>query len=197
VDFETLINETAQEGRAALFGSLPDMGHNHPADKFAPVGLDGVMKISSSTPSGAVSDSNLLEKSDFLLPGEETRDADGNLTLKGSSYATAYAAGLAALVVYTFRTLEVLGGGAESTSPDAELARDALLVAKKPVGMKRIFEAMAPVERSKDSAVGPFVQPSAVVLRAPEYPGHGKDIAKLRHIVNTLVTGAVKTEVFG
>ncbi|KAH6636432.1 peptidase S8/S53 domain-containing protein [Chaetomium tenue] len=196
-DFEALISETVQKERAALFGSLPDMGHNHPADKFAPVGLDGVMKISSSTPSGAVSESNLLEKSDFLLPGEETRDADGNLTLKGSSYATAYAAGLAALVLYTFRTLEVLGGGPGSTSADADLAREALLVAKKPNGMRRIFEAMALGERGKDSVVGPFVQPSAVVLRAPEHRVPGSDLAKLRDIVNTLVTRAVRTEVLG
>ncbi|KAI1464374.1 uncharacterized protein F4812DRAFT_209456 [Daldinia caldariorum] len=196
-EFEKLIKETVQDERAALFGSLPDMGHNHPADKFAPVGLDGVMKISSSTPSGAVSDSNRLEKSDFLLPGEETRDADGNLTLKGSSYATAYAAGLAALVLYTFRTLEVLGEREGNASPDARLARDALLVAKKPNGMRRIFEAMAPVKRGKDSIVGPFVQPSTDVLRPPKDKGPGENIVKLRHIVNTLVTGAVKTEVLG
>jgi hypothetical protein len=90
----------------------------------------------------------------------------------------------------------VLGSRRAAGTADVKLAREALQVARKPVGMKYIFEALTVGDPKKGSLVGPFVQPSQV-LRAPEYPQPDQDIATLRDIVNTLVTSKVKRELLG
>lgn len=185
IEFENLIEEAVDGHKAVLFGSLPDLGPNKDASSRSPVGLDGVIKISSATRAGAVVDDNLHQFSEFLLPGHDLENSRREL-VRGSSFATAYAAGLAALVLYSFRVLDAL------LYDDDDLARKALRVAKTPLGMKGIFDRLAPEtgreSGSVNSNIGRFIRPS-VALRVSETSSTSEDskVARLRDIVNNLV----------
>lgn len=192
-NFEGLVKMAVDGHNAVLFGSLPDLGALKDASTRSPVGLDNVIKISSATEAGNVVDDNVHQHSDFLLPGDDIENSLGE-TVRGSSFATAYAAGLAALVLYSFRVLDA------SLPVDDNLARTALRVAKSPKGMKGIFGKLAP-ETGRDRAgggsksnIGRFIRP-ANILRAPADPSMNS-VAHLRNIVNNLVPDELIREVF-
>ena len=153
-EFQTLIEDIVNYNKAILFGSLPDMGANVALHRFVPVGMPGVIKISSATLDGAVSVENIHTKSDFLLPGEGYRSSTGE-TLRGSSFATAYAAGLAALVLYTMKAYTLLRDDVNADDADKALA-----IASKGEGMQSIFRVLAQRGAEEKGESGLFVRPS-------------------------------------
>ncbi|OHF04298.1 hypothetical protein CORC01_00637 [Colletotrichum orchidophilum] len=194
-EFEKLVKEAVDSHKAVLFGSLPDLGPNKDASSRSPVGLNNVIKISSATRAGHVVDDNIHQFSEFLLPGHDIESSRREL-VRGSSFATAYAAGLAALVLYSFRVLDAF------TYDDVDdLARKALRVAKSPEGMKGIFERLAPEPGREaggiNSNIGRFVRPSSV-LYGPDTLNMSEEgkVARLRNIVNNLVPDSLIKRVF-
>ncbi|KAJ4385272.1 hypothetical protein N0V93_010333 [Gnomoniopsis smithogilvyi] len=192
-EFEKLVKEAVGSQKVILFGSLPDLGPTNVASSRSPVGLNGVIKISSSTRAGSVVEDNIHQFSDFLLPGHDIVNLQSEL-VRGSSFATAYAAGLAALILYSFRVLDAM-------LEDDNIARTALRVAKTPIGMKGIFDNLAPetgrAAGGGNSNIGRFVQPSGV-LRAPPaaLSALDKKVSHLRNIVNNLVPENLIRRVF-
>ena len=193
-EFERLVKMAVDGHKAVLFGSLPDLGPNKDASSRSPVGLDGVIKISSATRAGHVVDDNLHQLSQFLLPGRDIENSRHEL-VRGSSFATASAAGLAALLLNSFRVL------AAFRYDDDDLARKALRVAKSPAGMKGIFDRLAPETGREaggiNSNIGRFVRPS-VVLYAPDTLNMSEEgkVVRLRDIVNNLVPDSLIKRVF-
>ena len=106
--------------------------------KYVPVGSDKVIRIGSATMYGEEAKEIKFEDRDFLLPGEEYISSSGESD-KGSSYATAYAAGLAALVLYFLRAHEAL----EDNSYEKGKAKERLKQAASMVGMKKIFKVLS------------------------------------------------------
>lgn len=190
-EFEKLVKEIVDGRKAILFGSLPDLGPNKTAASRSPVGLDGVIKISSATKAGNVVEDNLHQHSDFLLPGDDIENSRGEL-VRGSSFATAYAAGLAALVLSSFRVLD------DSLDNEDDIARIALLVAKSPVGMKGIFDNLAPGTRRESGGasgnVGRFVRPSQVLYMRTSDDDPNPSF--LRDIANNLVPDTLIKRIF-
>ncbi|KAK0721196.1 hypothetical protein B0T21DRAFT_414384 [Apiosordaria backusii] len=151
--FEELANKIHATGRPILFGSLPDEGPTVNISSFAPVGLEGVIKISSATDGGAVSDANTLAQFDFLFPGEKIVISNHEIC-EGSSFATAYASGLAALVLYAFKTYNQLCDHIDNTDAAARLE-----AARTETGMRDIFQTLAKAQGGE----GRFVRPTLVI----------------------------------
>ncbi|KAK3385920.1 hypothetical protein B0H63DRAFT_544419 [Podospora didyma] len=188
IAFEKLVKGAVDGHKAVLFGSLPDLGPNADASSYSPVGLHGVIKISSATRSGDVASDNLHQRSDFLLPGDEIEDSNGE-SARGSSFATAYAAGLASLVLYPFRVLNL-------RDPESSHARKAPLVAKTSAGMKLVFGHLAPETGSARNNIGRFVRPFQK-LSPKGHKGTGEDsLRRLSEIVHDLVSDEDIQEVF-
>lgn len=179
--FEELVKRIADAKKPILFGSLPDLGPNFDLHSFVPAGLEGVIKISSATVSGEVSAENIHTNSDFLLPGEEYQSNTGKI-VRGSSFATAYAAGLAALVLYALGSYNSL-----RDEIDAEEASKALSVAQRIDGMKSIFRVLGQGDTLANEKRGPFLRPVLTFRRpyANDATGEKRD---LRQIVHELVT---------
>ncbi|KAK0715405.1 hypothetical protein B0H67DRAFT_537788 [Lasiosphaeris hirsuta] len=190
-EFESKVRDVIKNDKAVLFGSLPDLGVIQPSQRFSPIGLEGVIKISPAKKSGAVSDENLHQKSDFLFPGENKTNMLGK-EVRGSSFATASAAGLAALVIYTIKALAV---APRRTKSDIDTANNALYIAKNWQGLKRIFEIMSMGKSKEDSKVGPFVRPSqTLVISSADIEDDDTVLGALRRIVGDLVPGHVKRD---
>jgi len=100
-------------------------------------GKPGVIKISSATLSGAVSAEKIHTKSTFLLSGKGYESSAGGM-LRRSSFATAYAAGLAALVLYTMKAYTLLRDDVNTDD-----AGKALTIASKGDEMQTIFRVLA------------------------------------------------------
>jgi hypothetical protein len=183
--FQHLVEKIVNENKAILFGSLPDMGPNHELHRFVPVGMRGVIKISSATLSGDVSAENVHTNSDFLLPGEGYQDSKGK-TLRGSSFATAYAAGLAALVLYTLKAYAVL-----RHDVDADDADKALTIGSKGEGMQTIFRILAQKGPNDKREMGLFVRPSLTFGNTFRDSSEGEK-QDLRTIVADMVPTSVK-----
>lgn len=139
-----------------LFGSLPDRGPGENTLGFAPVGLDGVIKIGSATPHGESVAENLFANPDFLLPGESP-DAQSGISHRGSSYATAYASGLAALALYVVETHHQL-----AQLKKGDHLYKALDKAKSYDGIKVMFNRLSGHPPSAKVERGAFVQPYEV-----------------------------------
>lgn len=101
-EFVKLIETAVNSKKVILFGSLPDMGPAAETSQYAPVGCSGVIKIGSATIYGQRLEQNRYANPDFLLPGEELMTPAGEV-VSGCSFSTAYASGLAALVLYCLR----------------------------------------------------------------------------------------------
>ncbi|WQF82580.1 Putative peptidase S8/S53 domain-containing protein [Colletotrichum destructivum] len=150
--FEDLVKKAALEKNIIIFGSLPDQA-NVKTQAFAPVGLDEVIKIGAATIYGEGSRQNLYAGPDFLLPGENLPSSTGGL-VSGSSYATAYASGLAAIVLYCIKAFEAIGEYDE----DEDILK-AWSLAKKRDGMKAIFKTLSGKSPEYHSDSGLFVRP--------------------------------------
>lgn len=192
IEFKNLVKEAVDGHKAVLFGSLPDLGPIKDASSHSPVGLDGVIKISSATRAGSVVEDNIHQFCDFLLPGQDIENSRGEL-VQGSSYSTAYAAGLAALVLYSFRVLDGL-------LDEDDLAQKALRVAKSPKGMKGIFQRLAPKTEMEaggiNNSAGHFVRPFYLLHAPDSSKGGSGELQHLRDTVNNLVPKALMQQVF-
>ncbi|POS69591.1 hypothetical protein DHEL01_v212015 [Diaporthe helianthi] len=186
-EFEQLIHTIAKENKAILFGSLPDMGPNTELHRFVPVGMDGVIKISSATLSGAVSAENTHTKSNFILPGEGYESLTTGEKLRGSSFATAYAAGLAAMVLYTLKAYHSM----LKDDQDAEDAEKALAIGSKGDGMRMIFRILAQKGPEDNNETGLFVRPFLTFGDSFMSNTEGQKLS-LRKVVADIVPTSVK-----
>lgn len=110
------------------------------------IGLPGVIRTASATKYGEMSGANLFSEPDFLLPGVEIR-APGGKEVGGSSFSTAYVAGLATVMLCFLRAhLELRG---------EKLERQRRLEFTKSMdGMKTIFKLLGGKDAS-DRTEGP------------------------------------------
>lgn len=149
-EFRNLIWEAARKN-IILFASLPDKALED-TSQFAPVSLEGVIRIGSATVFGESCKENKYAQPDFLLPGEGIILSTGEMA-KGSSFSTAYASGLAASLLYCLKAHRVLFQPGEENP-----YHKALRIAKTAKGMKGIFKRLgSSTSRSSDEAT--FVQP--------------------------------------
>ncbi|OOO06344.1 peptidase S8 and S53 subtilisin kexin sedolisin [Aspergillus oryzae] len=157
--FSDLITKNSK--KVIFSGSLMDKGPEAEVKDYAPVGIDGVIKIGSATLYGQQAERNLYAQTDFLLPGEDVQMRNGNKA-SGSSFSTAYAAGLAALVLSCLRAHMGMNDPepytSDSKDPEEERARH-LFQAKSSDGMKSIFEVLSQ-RPSNDKCA--FITPSRI-----------------------------------
>ncbi|KAF2010508.1 hypothetical protein BU24DRAFT_496494 [Aaosphaeria arxii CBS 175.79] len=187
--------KTISEGRdAVIFASLPDKGANANILEYLPVGHEksGVIKIGSTNRFGAEAPENILAKRDFLLPGEEIEISPGEKEY-GSSYATAFAAGLAALMLYCLKVHQALEEDYnDRKSPLAlNLSNEDLVKRVKEArtleGMKSILKVLS--VKSATAQIpdkGFFLRPS-VVLGKRFGDNDGQQISKLREICSKIL----------
>ncbi|GLA44484.1 hypothetical protein AnigIFM63309_003392 [Aspergillus niger] len=124
------------------------------------IGLDNVIKICSATDYGAITQENLHTRPDFLLPGENVEGVwNGVPTVRGSSFATAYAAGLAALVLYTLQVNKIFSE--EDAEDDFEEPKLALEIVKRHQGMRKVFRILAKKDAEDITARNCFVRPNS------------------------------------
>lgn len=158
-DFVDLIKTAVSSKTVILFGSLPDKGTDAETSQYAPVGLSGVIKIGSATIHGQKSPENRFADPDFLLPGEELTTPEGE-KVRGSSFSTAYASGLAALILCCLRAhLELknpyITNGALDPDDDDKTKR--LKKAMTVEGMKTIFKVLSHDEIKGRVFVRPYI----------------------------------------
>lgn len=178
-EFEDLVGETLRNNTAILFGSHPDQGPNIELSRYAPVSLPGIIKICSATVYGAISQENTLARADFLLPGEEIpMPGVWENTVKGSSFATAYSAGLAALVLYSLKANQLC----LEDDIDLEEAKLTLDIVKRHQGMRKVFRILAGRDSEDTGASNCFVRPNS------QLKGHDADDLKdqKKHLIKTV-----------
>ena len=135
-DFEKAILK-AHEKHIVLFGSLTDEAPEQNAATFLPVNNEVVIKIGSATKYGSASEKNLKGHADYIFPGVDV--PIGGSVESGSSIATAFASGLAALLLYCMRAHRFSEGGVVSKS-----TREARLKKARGLeGMKRMFNILS------------------------------------------------------
>ncbi|KAI1129289.1 hypothetical protein F5Y10DRAFT_157680 [Nemania abortiva] len=151
-DKQEFKNHVIEAGKKALlFAALPD--EEVRLDEVAPVGLRGVIKIGSANRYGQASPENTHVSPDFILPGEDV-DIGSAKKRKGSSYATAFASGLAAMVLCILRMHRDIAADIY----DDKYGDKALKAAKTYSGMKHALERLSGSSGSK-SIGPPFPQP--------------------------------------
>ncbi|KAI1207925.1 uncharacterized protein F4807DRAFT_433754 [Annulohypoxylon truncatum] len=147
--------EEASRNNILLFAALNDAEPDSDVANFYPVGLPDVFKIGSAKKWGANADFNQEGKSDYLFPGQEValEDPDGEtLHPSGSSLATAFAAGMAGLILYTMK-LHLVSKDTEVPEQDR---KKRLADAKTKIGMTKIFNILGenlPKNIPKDTPV--------------------------------------------
>jgi hypothetical protein len=151
--FVKLVKSAVDSKRAVFFGSLSDQGATVQTHELLPVGLDGVIGIGSATIYGDSAPENRLADMDFLLPGEDHKTTKGKI-VKGSSFATAYASGLAAMVLYCIKAHIQL----KDPEPDDEIG-GAIGAAKSARGMKSVFSRLSQKHPEAISTKASFVRP--------------------------------------
>lgn len=138
--FKAAIEEAAKKNKL-LFAALNDAEPNSDVGEFYPVGLKDVFKIGSAKKWGANADFPESGKSDYLFPGQdiELQDLEGEtMSRSGSSLATAFAAGMAGLILYSMEVHKLTG---DSEVPE-EIREKRLKDAKTKDGMSKIFNIL-------------------------------------------------------
>ena len=159
------ITSSVGSKRPILFGSFPDKGPAFDALEYAPVGLPGVIGIASATICGEPSKENwenTQKNPKFFLPHKEPEISAGNV-VSSSSFSTAYASGLAALVLYCLRAHKDL----EDDDLDDERHKR-LKTAETSDGMTQIFRNFTqnPTDNSFQNygyQKSPFVRPYIIL----------------------------------
>jgi hypothetical protein len=137
-----------------LFGSLTDEAAEQKASTFYPVDLPEVIKIGSATKYGTASGKNLIGNADYIFPGVEIPIGDS--TENGSSIATAFASGLAALLLYCMEAhLYSIENVVSQSTKEARLNK-----AKERGGMKRMFNILSGKEAHEAKPTDFYVRPS-------------------------------------
>ncbi|KAL7782520.1 hypothetical protein V8C37DRAFT_103533 [Trichoderma ceciliae] len=164
-NFVRELNEAAIANNIILFASLPDKGATAEIAKYVPVADKNVIRIGSATMFGEEAKEIILAPRDFLLPGEEIKTPSGE-TDKGSSYATAYAAGLAALVLYCLRAHKKLEDSRDKENHPLKLSYEDTNTTKRLAeaatmnGMRKIFKVLS--KQNANAEIPPsgfFVRP--------------------------------------
>jgi hypothetical protein len=145
--------------KTVLFASLPDLGANsEDIGAYLPVGDGAVIRIGSATIWGEPSKETLYSKPHFVLPGEKIHLPSIKEPVDGSSFATAYAAGVAALFLYCLRAHMKMED--PYVLPDEGIPQDnrakRLLKAKTPKGMKSIFSVLSRFDNKEGKFVRPY-----------------------------------------
>jgi len=139
--FTELVGEAVRLG-IIVFASVTDKGPAIETKDYAPVGLSNVIRICSSNNYGAITERNLYAEYDFLLPGEQLTVPGSNKIVSGSSFSTAYAAGLSALVLCCLRARVKLDDG-ETDENGKSVAKLRLVKARSCAGMRTIFKILS------------------------------------------------------
>ncbi|EHK47858.1 hypothetical protein TRIATDRAFT_316834 [Trichoderma atroviride IMI 206040] len=151
-EFNSLIAEALRRN-IVLFGSLPDRGPTIRIPDLVPIGLPGVIRIGSATVHGISAPENEHGGPDFLLPGHPKLDEGKNSS--GSSYATAFASGLAATVLLA---IKVYGNLQNEWADDTRIGR-CLKQARTSGGMKKIFKRLSQQKPEAENPRGFYVRP--------------------------------------
>ncbi|GFP59290.1 hypothetical protein TASIC1_0012029300 [Trichoderma asperellum] len=164
-NFANELNAAVEANNVIMFTSLPDKGATAEIIKYLPVGNEKVIRIGSATMFGEEAKEIIFADRDFLLPGEEIQIPGGESD-KGSSFATAYAAGLGALVLYCLRAHKALEDSySEKNDPlgsgyDYRRTAERLKEAATTGGIRKIFKVLSG-QNAKDEIPkkGFFVRP--------------------------------------
>ena len=159
-NFNELVKNAFDSRKVILFGSLPDDGPTTITSQYAPVGLPGVIKIGSATIWGQKTKENVFADPHFLLPGEELPTSTGKIA-SGSSFSTAYASGLAGLVLYCLKAhmeLEDPYAMKGEWEPDDDRTKR-LIRAKSVSGMTAIFKVLGGKNADNKIEGGCFIRP--------------------------------------
>ncbi|KAI1123277.1 hypothetical protein F5Y10DRAFT_252199 [Nemania abortiva] len=134
----------AHQNNIILFAAMKDQGPVREDFRDYPIGLPETIGIGSATRYGKRAAYNTEGLGQFYLPGEEvilpSLDASGEKELKketGSSIATAFAAGLAALILYCMMLDEMVPKEGKEGIAKKRLER-----ARTTAGMAHIFRRM-------------------------------------------------------
>ena len=107
-DFTTAINKAANQG-ILLFNSLDDKMKPENIKEIYPLHLDTIIRIGSATKWGEKSGFSKPTTAHYLFPGQDVKITETEKKFaSGSSVATAFAAGLAGLIIYSQRLLRHL-----------------------------------------------------------------------------------------
>lgn len=186
-NFVAELNKAVADKNVILFASLPDKGATAMINEYTPVGEKDIIRIGSATMYGEESKENIFVPRDFNLPGVEIETTTGERD-KGSSYATAYAAGLAALVLQCLRTHRALEEqlNEEETALahnyDGETLNSRTEEAATMDGMRKIFKVLSNHPANDDiPQKGLFIRPY-LVLKNDFAVDEGKRMKLLREI---------------
>jgi hypothetical protein len=140
-----------------LFASLHDQGSTLDYKTFLPMGIQGVIRIGSSTSYGKPSDMNSDGSIEFALPGEKVENHASGKEVTGSSVATAIAAGLGALIIYCADVAKALGIDVRRDPQDMETMRLAftkMVPAEQPKCPTpfTVFPKVMPLDKGADKA---------------------------------------------
>lgn len=152
-EFAKVGHEAVASKKVLLFGSLPDKGSEVETIQVSPVGLGGVLRIGSATIPARRPTRTSTRSPGSSSPARTYGCPRVSELAKGSSFATAYAAGLAALVLYCLRA------HGELTRNNPEEAERALAVARMTPGMVAIFNVLSKKHADDRTNKGAFVQP--------------------------------------
>jgi hypothetical protein len=136
-----LFTEAIQKASGAgiiLLNSLNDTEMTT-IDELFPIRLPEIIRVGSATKWGEKAESSKRGAANYLFPGQEIplANTDGeNEVVSGSSIATAFAAGLAGLIIYAARALPCIDFNLSSSE------KEKLATASTRAGMERVFKVL-------------------------------------------------------
>jgi len=169
-DFEKAIRAAAGKG-ILLFAAINDSERANLAN-YLPIRMTEVIRIGSATSHGRQTEFTQPMSAEFLFPGNKVvLPAPGSTTgakveVSGSSTATAFAAGLAGLIIYIMRVHE----SAKDSGVERQECAQRLEETKKKVGMARIFRALGGHDTTKIGGVDLDVGTVALRDHFPQNP---------------------------
>lgn len=147
-NFDRELNDAVVQNNVIMFASLPDKGATSEISRYLPIGNEKIIRIGSATMYGEETKDIIFAERDFLLPGDEIKTPTGESD-KGSSYATAYAAGLAGLFLYCLRAHKNLEELYSETKISFALESEVSKATKRAKeaetmgGMRKIFKVLS------------------------------------------------------
>ncbi len=165
--FKNAIQAASKEG-IILLNSLDD-DITDVKDLF-PTSCTDVIRIGSATKWGDKAPHTKRGSAHYLFPGHDITNTDG-LSMNGSSFATAFAAGLAGLIIFTMRALPCI----DPSMSDNE--KQTLRKATRPM-MEQAFKILGG-KSNEASPVDVVVEPRAYFPKDPEADADGKGMPQV------------------